>query len=203
MADKGTAATRSESREQRTIARILAAARECFSRLGIEKTTIVDIAEAAEYSRPVIYKHFNDKADIVDRVCLEEMQAVQAGLNERIARDLPFAEQLTQAIGEAVVLAHGNIYIKRFMEDNEAWVRSQTEAGTVHRWVRERWERFLARDKAEGILADDLDIEQCVTWISMVQSLLLLRYASEDLDTAAMRAFVRRFVVTPLLKPAA
>ena len=60
-----------QAREQKTVSRILAGARECFERLGIEKATIVDIAEAASYSRPVIYKHFNDKADIVDSVCLE------------------------------------------------------------------------------------------------------------------------------------
>ena len=191
-----------QAREQKTVARILAGARACFERLGIEKATIVDIAEAADYSRPVIYKHFSDKADIVDAVCLEEMQALQLELNQRIARDLPFAEQLAEAITEAVILARDNIYIQRFMQDREAWVRSQTDAGKVHGWVRNRWASFIERGRTAGFLAADLDIEQCVGWISMVQSLLLLRYAGEDIDRAALRAFVRRFVVTPLVMPA-
>lgn len=188
-----------QTREQKTVARILAGARACFERLGIEKATIVDIAEAADYSRPVIYKHFSDKADIVDAVCLEEMQALQLELDQRIARDLPFAEQLAVAITEAVILARDNIYIQRFMADREAWVRSQTDAGKVHGWVRGRWASFLERGRAGGLLAQDLDIAQCVGWISMVQSLLLLRYASEQIDREAIRAFVRRFVVMPLL----
>jgi AcrR family transcriptional regulator len=197
-----SAALKGPGREHKTVARILAGARECFERLGIEKATIVDIAEAASYSRPVIYKHFNDKADIVDSVCQEEMQALQLELNQRIARDLPFIDQLAEAIAEAVILAKDNIYIQRFMQDREAWVRSQSEAGKVHTWVRDRWASFLRRGQEQSILAPDLDIEQCVTWISMVQSLLLLRYASEAIDPVALRSFVRRFVVTPLIVPA-
>lgn len=187
------------TRTQKTIARILDAARDRFSHLGIEKTTIVDIAEAAQFSRPVIYKYFTDKDDIVDRVCLEEMQALQSQLNARVPRDAPFIEQLAEAILQAVLLARGNIYIQRFMDDRKSWVRSQSEGGTVHIWVRERWRSFLLRGQRDGIVAVDLDIEQCVTWIAMVQSLLLLRYASENPDEADMRQFVRRFVVTPML----
>lgn len=192
----------SNTRTQKTVARILDAARDRFSHLGIEKTTIVDIAEAAQFSRPVIYKYFTDKDDIVDKVCLEEMQALQLQLNARVPRDVPFIDQLAEAILQAVLLARGNIYIQRFMDDREAWVRSQSEGGTVHIWVRERWRSFLLRGQREGIVADDLDIEQCVTWIALVQSLLLLRYANENPDEDDMRRFVRRFVVTPMLIPA-
>ena len=80
----------SNTRTQKTVARILDAARDRFSHLGIEKTTIVDIAEAAQVSRPVIYKYFTDKDHIVDKVWLEEMQALQLQLNARVPRDVPF-----------------------------------------------------------------------------------------------------------------
>ncbi|MEW6574756.1 MAG: TetR/AcrR family transcriptional regulator [Pseudomonadota bacterium] len=190
------------ARTQKAIARILAAARDSFSKHGIERTTIVDIAEAAEYSRPVIYKYFTDKDDIVDQVCLEEMQALQVELSARVPRDVSFTDQLAEAILQAVLLARGNIYIQRFMDDRQAWVRSQSEGGKVHIWVRERWRSFLLRGQRDGIVADDLDIEQCVTWIALVQSLLLLRYSNEEPDENDMRRFVRRFVVTPMLIPA-
>lgn len=190
------------ARTQKTMARIIDAARDRFSHLGIEKTTIVDIADTAEFSRPVVYKYFTDKDDIVDRVCLQEMQALQLQLNARVPRTLPFIDQLAEAILQAVLLARGNIYIQRFMDDHEAWVRSQGEGGQVHSWVHERWRSFLLRGQREGIVADDLDIEQCVTWIALVQSLLLLRYANEIPDEAEMRRFIRRFVVTPMLIPA-
>ena len=185
--------------QAKTRQRILKGARTCFARLGIDKATIVDIAEAAQYSRPIIYKHFNDKADIVDSVCLKEMQLLQRKLNVRVKRDQPFADQLVDAILEAVLIARNNIYIKRFMEDREAWVRSQTQAGIVHVWVRDRWSAFFKRGQALGILASDIDINESVTWISMVQSLLLIRFASEEIDREATRHFVERFVVRPLL----
>lgn len=189
----------SPARRPKAPQRILQGARECFARLGIDKATITDIAEAADYTRPVIYKHFNDKDDIVDSVCLEEMQTLQERLNERVDRKLPFADQLAEAILQGVLLAHDNPYIQRFMQDRDTWVRSQSEGGKVHAWVRDRWSNFLKRGLANGQLAADLDVEQTVTWISMVQSLLLLRHASEDMDENAMRNFVRRFVVRSLL----
>lgn len=199
MTVKSISVKSNEAQPPQARRRILTGARACFARLGIDKATIVDIADAADYSRPVIYKHFSDKADIVDCVCLEEMQALQAELTLRIARDRPYAEQLTAAIFEAVVIAKGNIYIQRFMEDREAWVRSQTQIGKVHVWVRDRWTSFLARGQNQGILAADIDIDETVTWISMVQSLLLIRFASEEIDREATRRFVERFVVRPLL----
>ena len=191
--------TPARSPRQKAPQRILAGARECFSKLGIDKATITDIAEAAGYTRPVIYKHFNDKADIVDSVCLEEMQTLQERLNTRVDRTLPYADQLCEAIVQGVLLAHDNPYIQRFMQDRETWVRSQSESGKVHVWVHNRWASFLRRGLKDGHLATDLDVEQTVTWISMVQSLLLLRHESEDMNADAMRAFVRRFVVRPLL----
>lgn len=199
MSVKSDAVATRESGSSPTRERVLNGARACFARIGIDKATIVDIAEAANYSRPVIYKHFSDKAEIVDSVCLEEMQALQMELNKRIARDAAYPDQLADAIFEGVVLARGNIYIQRFMEDREAWVRSQTEAGRVHVWVRNRWASFLARGQREGILAADIDIEESVTWISMVQSMLLLRFANEEIDRAATHRFIVRFVVRPLL----
>ncbi len=179
--------------------RIVNGARDCFARLGIDKATITDIADAAGYTRPVIYKYFNDKDDIVDSVCLEEMQILQERLYTRVDRNLGYADQLAEAILQGVLLAHDNPYIQRFMQDRDTWVRSQSEGGKVHVWVRDRWTSFLKRGLTDGHLAADLDVEQTVTWISMVQSLLLLRHASEDMDEPAMREFVRRFVVRSLL----
>jgi len=186
-------------RSRRSRERILAAARACFERLGIEAATIVDIAEAANYSRPIVYKHFSDKADIVDSVCLEEMQTLRAELRKRVKPDLSYDAQLTESILQAVILANDNPYIRRFMEDRESWLRSQTIGRKVRDWVRASWEAFIRRGQAAGAFARDLDLEETVTWIAMNQSQLLLRYQDEGFDEASMRRFIRRFVVTPLL----
>jgi AcrR family transcriptional regulator len=186
-------------RGQRTRSLILAAARDCFERLGIETATIIDIAEAADYSRPIIYKHFKDKADIVDHVCLEEMQALQTQLAKLLPRGLSFAEQLTELIVQGAILANRNLYLRRYLADRESWLRSQIAGQKVHEWVRESWDSFLRRGQADGTFARDLDVEEAVNWINMNQSQLLLRFRDEPIDPAQLRRFVRRFVLPPLL----
>ncbi len=44
--------------------RILEAARSCFSQYGFRRTTMDDIARAADVSRPALYQHFRNKEAI-------------------------------------------------------------------------------------------------------------------------------------------
>ena len=45
--------------------RICSAAFDCFNRLGIERTTMSDIARTAGITRPTLYKYFKNKTDVV------------------------------------------------------------------------------------------------------------------------------------------
>lgn len=186
-------------RERASVRRILASAVKCFETIGLAKTSIADIARTAGYSRPLVYKYFPGKSDIVDQVCIEEMQAIQVDLRAGLDRSQSFADKMAQAILMAVLLARRNPYIRRFTQDLSTWVRSQTSAGIVHQWVTDRWRAFLMRGQSQGVLAEDLDVEETVTWIALTQSLLLIRFDNEDIDERELLRLVRRFVVTPLL----
>jgi len=48
---------------------IIESAFACFRRQGLNKTTIVDIARAADISRSTVYEYFRDKAAISGRIC--------------------------------------------------------------------------------------------------------------------------------------
>lgn len=48
--------------------RIFNAASRCFSEKGFQATTIIDIADAAGVSRPLVYKYFGDKDGLIDSV---------------------------------------------------------------------------------------------------------------------------------------
>ena len=49
---------------------IIDSAMACFGRHGLDKTTVVDIARAADVSRSTVYEYFRDKAAIVE-ACAE------------------------------------------------------------------------------------------------------------------------------------
>jgi AcrR family transcriptional regulator len=70
--------------------RILEAASQCFSEKGFQGTTIIDIADAAGVSRPLVYKYFGDKDGLIDSA-LQSTFADWQTLNEQFlaTREIP------------------------------------------------------------------------------------------------------------------
>ena len=68
-------------------ARILEAARHCFSQKGFQSTTVIDVAETAGVSRPLVYKYFGDKDGLIDSV-LRTTFAEWEGLNDEPSSSL-------------------------------------------------------------------------------------------------------------------
>jgi AcrR family transcriptional regulator len=46
--------------------KILEAAHECFLQLGIGKTTLQNVARAADVSRGTVYRYFADREELID-----------------------------------------------------------------------------------------------------------------------------------------
>lgn len=67
-----TTADRRAREKQAVEDKILAAARDLFAERGYEGVTMRAIAEAIEYSPPVIYSHFRDKEALLTRLCFED-----------------------------------------------------------------------------------------------------------------------------------
>ena len=56
--------------------RILDAALEVFATDGAEALTMRALADAIEYSAPVIYAHFRDKDAIIEELCFRELRTL-------------------------------------------------------------------------------------------------------------------------------
>ena len=67
--------------------KVLTVAREVFVRYGFKRTTMSDLAEAAQMSRPALYLIFSSKEEVfrslVTQVFNELLYEVRAGLSER------------------------------------------------------------------------------------------------------------------------
>jgi AcrR family transcriptional regulator len=100
------------ARERRHLrARILDTARELFAAEGYDAVTIRRVAQRIEYTPPVIYQHFADKAALIREVCDADWGGLTAELEQLAAIRDPI-ERLAQ-IGAAYVefgLAHPNHY---------------------------------------------------------------------------------------------
>ncbi|MEU5363939.1 helix-turn-helix domain-containing protein [Streptomyces sp. NPDC005925] len=80
------------------VALILDAAYTCFTRHGVRRTTMDDIARAADMSRPAVYQHVRNKEDAFRRLVERMLQDALDASREALAQDGDLATRLTGAL---------------------------------------------------------------------------------------------------------
>lgn len=85
--------TREESRA-RTRERLLDAGLELFIKVGIDATSLEEVAETAGYSRGAFYSNFEGKDELVSGVLAREIDRAHQDLGALFAQDLPPIERL-------------------------------------------------------------------------------------------------------------
>ena len=78
--------------------RILQGAMEVFLAYGFQRTTMDDIARAAEVSRPALYLLFRNKTDIYRALASDFLAATLDHVREALASERPLAERLASSI---------------------------------------------------------------------------------------------------------
>lgn len=73
---------------------IVSVAIKVFGRLGLDKTTMNDIAVAANKGRRTIYQYFRNKEEIYDAAIDRETKILLKGLEEIVNNDLSVKEKL-------------------------------------------------------------------------------------------------------------
>ncbi|MCV6621098.1 MAG: TetR/AcrR family transcriptional regulator [Cellvibrionaceae bacterium] len=86
--------TQKTSRSEKTRARILAAAKDCYSEVGVAKSSMEMIAERASTTKPTLYAHFGSKEALFEVIALDLTEQIQSPEYRPFNKDLPVAEQL-------------------------------------------------------------------------------------------------------------
>lgn len=76
------------------VERILDAAYACFVRHGVRRTTMDDIAAAAEMSRPAVYQYVRNKDDAFRRLATRLFDGATARATDAARTDGPLAQRL-------------------------------------------------------------------------------------------------------------
>lgn len=80
------------------IDRILDAAYACFARHGVRRTTMDDIAAAAEMSRPAVYQYVRNKDDAFRRLATRLFDAALAQARAAAASERPLPQRLYDVV---------------------------------------------------------------------------------------------------------
>ena len=83
-----------ESRKSRRREHILSAAERLFQHYGFAKTTVADIARAAEVGVGTVYLEFNSKAAIASELSLRRYDCMLAAMREVASAEGSFADRL-------------------------------------------------------------------------------------------------------------
>lgn len=98
MDKKTLTAASTPSPEDARRVRILEGATTVFLAYGFQRTTMDDIARAAEISRPALYLHFRNKSDIYRALAADFLEGMIANAREVLAGDAPLPERLERSL---------------------------------------------------------------------------------------------------------
>jgi len=78
--------------------KLIEVARQLFARIGVENTTMNDIAMASKRGRRTLYTYFNSKREIYNAVTESELNLLYTSLEAVAEKNLPATEKLVEFI---------------------------------------------------------------------------------------------------------
>lgn len=146
---------------QRKHARILDAAERLFAMQGVQKTTIDEIASAAQVSKGLVYDHHESKEALLEAVWARQvddwMTATRAGVKRTKGA---LAEAIGDTLGVSVRYARANPLLHRILVQDPGSLAPHQREGVAAfaRHYRDLLEPVLARGVETGELRGDLDV---------------------------------------------
>lgn len=91
--------------EGERIEKILDAAYTCFTRHGVRRTTMDDIAREAGMSRPAVYQYVRNKEDAFRRLAQRLLDHALTAARDAVRTDAPLTDRLTAALEAKLAMA--------------------------------------------------------------------------------------------------
>jgi AcrR family transcriptional regulator len=175
---------------------IVESAFDCFRRQGLNKTTVVDIARAADISRSTVYEYFRDKAEIVEACAEHSSQRFYREMARAMGRGESLEEKLTLA---AVFVTRARRFVEpeMYFDADEVSLLLTKNAAVLLRECGEFLAPYLTAAKLTGEVRKDLDVVAAGEWFArMLFSLFSTPSSMLDMDDEAIVAdFVRSHAV--------
>jgi AcrR family transcriptional regulator len=175
---------------------ILQSAYVCFRTHGLLKTTIVDIAKAANVSRSTIYEYFRDKGAIMEACAEHASEQFYREMSRAMDRGASLEEKLANA-AVFVTQARRAIASEDYFDEDAISLLLTKDAGVLLRECVEFVAPYLTAAKLTGEVRKDLDVAAAGEWFARILfSLFSTPSSTLNLDDPGVVAeFVRAHVV--------
>jgi AcrR family transcriptional regulator len=128
---------------------VLEGAARVFQRLGYPQTTLEDVANEVGINRATLYYYVGTKEELLVSLLHQPIEALRAGLEEIVTRQLSATEKLTEALRAYVTAMQQRPELFIFVGENIHKVMSGDEANDIQDNA-DRWGRLMAGVIAEG-----------------------------------------------------
>jgi len=182
--------------------RIIEAARQCFSRYGLHKTVMEDIAREADLSRGTLYRYFQDKDRLFSVVTRRETQRFLDDVLEGTSRlktlDAKIGRMATAAIE---YVSDNSLNAAMIATDPHAFAAAISTGGReLLSLAIDTVKPMVEEAIAGGEVRADVDPAHAAEWIvRMVLSLISTPSVTFDRDDPAdVRNFLHRYLLPGL-----
>lgn len=181
--------------------RLVDAAEECFSKFGVIKTTVEDVASVAQVSRATVYRYFAGRDDLILAVLMREVGRFIADLQALVVEQSDLATAIVEGVIYTVRAVQGDPNLA-LLFTGEAAGMTINVAGTSEALFRANAQflhPILGQASESGQLREDVSLDDAAEWILRVILSVLSVTGPTSRDDDSLRRLLDQFLVPALV----
>lgn len=183
---------------------ILDAACRCYAANTISKTTMEHIAREAKISRATIYRHFDNRDEVLTGVLVRAIAAITGELRDSVAHIENFGEFLIRSQVLLIERAPQVPLFAMFLAEQSALLnRLCIGSSDINALVAAYFQQRFERAQAAGEIRAGVELGPLVDWILHISSAYLLAPTTLRGSGLTWRETLRRFLAPAILSDAA
>lgn len=181
--------------------RIVVAAERCFARYGVAKSTVEDVAALAGTSRASVYRYFpGGRDEIIMAALLRSAKTFLPQIPPRLRGTRSVADAIVELVVSAVGWVRAEPWREALLTTPLSRVVGVEDMAAPYGLCSAFIAPYFEQAKRAGLVRSQVGLDDAVEFVvRMIHSLLVVP-GHRERDGAALRRYVRTFVVPALLR---